>query len=426
MKNLTLLSIIIIIATNSALEAQSLVRRAAQQIAPMKLARGLAKQAHKFAATEFYKNHPWLMATGMVAGGALATTAADYATYKGYKKFAVYRARKQTRKAAQLREARKKIFITACQVGDQVRIKELLLQPVNALADGYAEEGLIEAASKGKPHAVQELLAAGVRVNEDKLYQLKRSADAWKTVNEATENLDIGPVEPEAAERERVFTNNLWKLLRDSTATRLPESTRFVNLGKKNAYGHNALTLAALYGRLEFIEPLMALGTLVDNAQLEKLPNKDAALAKIAEIRHAQLWVAVAKNERDAVRNILAKPGVNVNVQKMIRDDFNNQRVATTPLMEALKNNYFELAEDLIIAGAEVDAAAVNRQPNTKTVWAKIHEAHEKIKVAVLAGIDTARAQSDSAADFPTAVRDVITSYLMSETQKKSEEGKRR
>lgn len=178
--------IVTLMICNSALEAQSLVRRAAQQLAPGKLTSTLLKPAHWVAQTSFYKKHPWLVNT---AGIIMAGMVAKKAYTAGTQRYAKY-----TKKVHTQRELD---FIHAAIMGNANKVKALLRKGVNVNyqdAQGYTALMRVAATTPTQYYRDSNTITA--------------FDDTFKALGEAHANLELKNAEGDTALLLAVRTKN--------------------------------------------------------------------------------------------------------------------------------------------------------------------------------------------------------------------------
>lgn len=482
MKNLNLYTILCItLIASSSLEAASLVRRAAQAMAP----KTLIKPALWVAQTSFYKKHPWLCKTaGVIIAGMAVKKVYPYAK----KHYALY---KQNRSKLLQEE-----FLQAAARGDSQGITRLLRKGVSvnsrddqdttALMHAVAhascvelllqngalfdiknkagETALSKAIALGNCPAIQALVEAGATFNPQQVYDHKKCQDIWRAIHEASDKLDERDKKTDEA------TRTLWKALRASRESdqsyiqAIKKALHGADLAAKNRYGQNALTLAAIYDAenikriqlfpaenailgndtyrqfSEIISELMIKKAHIDYDELNKLPYSviikiviQDAQNKARKIATDLLIDAISANNFDKIDHIiLSRPCLEINDlqadftslgQLAYRDD------GQTPLMLAASQNNKEIVIKLLKAGARPDIK--NKNGESALSKAIAHKQYDIIRILLQHGapiptIQTVRELLPDDSDGQSKVLESFEAYRRENRAAGQTESKRR
>lgn len=276
--------IVTLIACNSALEAQSLVRRAAQQITPGKLTSTLFKPAHWVAQTSFYKKHPWLVNTAsvLVAGFAAKKAYSWYCLHKkkqklkkilesnGFAESAEYASDKYIR--GEGLEYMTLIICTRDNIesfssyGRALKYtQELIKGGLNVNEQSSLNGGstpLIAAADHRIPYMIDALIACGADVNA------KDGSGNTALMRACDDAYHDSPDSPKPA------TQTIDCLIKGNA-----------NLDVVNNVNESALMLAAKWENYRIVKRLILAGALVIPEEINKLYNKEAIWKIVAEHR---------------------------------------------------------------------------------------------------------------------------------------------
>lgn len=270
---------------------------------------------------------------------------------------------------------------------------------------------LVQAVEERDLKRLQELIRNGTPFNSQEIYDHEYCPIIWRAIHEATDALEdkrAAEYSKEEAERSHA-TKQLWQCLYkgqnptygnkieyDATTSHHKlikhDFFKHADLNKKNRYGQNALTLAAIYDHATIIEDgtselmcaLLRRGAQVDEQEIRKLPYGAEALEIINDWLYPKSSTNSTTDAKENAPKKDARPALVIAAEKEMVDVAKKliesgepvniivDQLVHQPLFAAAYYGKLEMVKYLIQAGAHVDAKSKAPWAADKTVTALV------------------------------------------------------